>query len=232
MKATVIRLIIWGVVLGGTQYLYFNSDEYVMGFLFLLGTNILYVVFLQIQLAASLFKKRPPGEPRWKPWLEKLHHLFWTSSVFLALTLFLLYADPYYMWDLTNNLTGMSLRDMIDLFGDPDDVPYGLKSAGNNLLLAVNAGYFLFLLGKLMWLLNRKTPPVPDTGPSPQTPPYKPAGPDNAPPKTVTPESEPPGMKPSGPASPAKAPNFCSECGVPLEAQDRFCPQCGTGVAP
>jgi hypothetical protein len=231
MKATVIRLIIWGVVLGATQYLYFNSDNYVIGFLFLLGTNILYVVFLQIQLAARLFKKRPPGEPRWKPWLAKLHHLFWASSVILALTLFLLYADPYYMWDLTNNLTGMRLRDMIDLFGDPDDVPYGLKSAGNTLLLAVNAGYFLFLLGKLMWLLNRKTPPVPDTGPLPQTPSSRPAGPDTAPLKAVTPESEPPKMKPSGPASPQKAPNFCSACGGPLEAQDRFCPQCGTAVA-
>ncbi len=135
MKWRVIRLVIWGIILGVTEYLYFNPDLSYLGFYFLLGTNIVYVIFLQIKRFVDLFRKNQKSFFKKMFSLSALEHLFWTFIVFL--TILLAFGFPY----IDDAFLGVDI-DLIAIF--PGLEYY--ESVANDFLLYVNAGYFLLLL--------------------------------------------------------------------------------------
>ena len=135
MKWRVIRLVIWGIILGVTEYLFFYPNNYISGFYFLLGANIAYVIFLQIKRVVDLFRKDQKSFFRKIFNLSALEHLFWTFVVFL--TILLAYGFPY----IDDALLGVDI-DLIAIF--PALQYY--ESVAKDFLLYVNAGYFLLLL--------------------------------------------------------------------------------------
>lgn len=149
MKWTVIRLVIWIAIIGCTEYLFFNFDSYILGFTFLLGTNILYIFILQVKMFVDLFGKNKKSGLRRIFNLNNLHHLFW--AFFVILTLLLFFGFPY----LKPALLDYGL-DLVELF---PGLEYH-KNAAKDFLLVVNVVYLVFLILRLLavvFLKNEKS---------------------------------------------------------------------------
>ena len=145
MKWIVVRLLIWLAILGCMEYLFFNFDSYIPGFAFLLGTNIIYVIILQIKMFIGLFRKnQKPGLKRIFN-LSSMHHLFWTFSVFFTLLFYfgIPYLEPV-LWD-----AGLELLNVFPA------LEYH-ESFAKDFLLGVNATYLIFLILRLLTSFFRK----------------------------------------------------------------------------
>lgn len=112
-------------------------------------------------------------------------------------------------------------------------------AAGSSLLPAPAVIGLAVLLGALLlgiWLWNRQRRPVSvsprrtaagSRSPAPASKPVRPATSTPAPPTPRQTDNPPPAASPH---SASTTPRFCTQCGQPLQAGDRFCRACGTAV--